>query len=239
MAFVQSAGSGTTLFRSPVQLDGAGGFNFSGTNLDFSNVTDASTSSLSTASGGPVNLAHAGTLFLRDSVSLADTGLDYIISGSFSQDGTAGQTLLSGDLSAVGDVSFARPVQLGGNVQINSTAGDVLFLGAAATIDDDGTANPSNLGVNSAGTTRFDGAVGAVSALSSLSTDSAGTTLVNGGSISTSGVQNFLDPVVLGATTVFRTQASTINYGAALNANNNNITLHADIAAAADRKSVV
>src|SRR5260221_7126400 len=64
------------------------------------------------------------------------------------------------------------------------------------------TAGETNsLLVNTSGTTRFNGAVGLTDRLSSLTTDAGGTTVINGGTVNTTGAQTYNDPVLLGTAT--------------------------------------
>jgi len=57
-----------------------------------------------------------------------------------------------------------------------------------------GTVNGAfSLTVNTAGTTMFGAAVGGTTALASVTTDAAGSTALNGGSITTSGAQTYND----------------------------------------------
>ncbi|MFM8953174.1 MAG: right-handed parallel beta-helix repeat-containing protein, partial [Planctomycetaceae bacterium] len=86
----------------------------------------------------------------------------------------------------------------------------------------------STLAVNTAGVTTFGGAVGNVTALKSLTTDAAGTTKINGGSVATSVAagQVYNDDVELGANTILTattngavTFAKTLNGDATLAVN--------------------
>ncbi|MDB6077181.1 MAG: filamentous hemagglutinin N-terminal protein, partial [Akkermansiaceae bacterium] len=104
-----------------------------------------------------------------------------------------GPITLASDLTtgstAAGDILFSQDVVLVSNATI--TGGSARFGGAV----DGGF----GLTVNSAGATTFSGAAGGNVALASLTTDAGGTTAVNGGGITTSGVQVYGDTVTLGA----------------------------------------
>ena len=74
--------------------------------------------------------------------------------------------------------------------------------------------------------TAFNGAVGGVTALASLTTDAPGTTDLNGGVVNTIGTQTYNDPVLLTADTVLTSQfggnitfASTVDGAFALTVN--------------------
>jgi hypothetical protein len=86
-------------------------------------------------------------------------------------------------------------VTLGANTVLDAGNGGITF---ASTLD-----GAFTLDANTTGTTTFSGAVGGTTALVSLSTNAGGSTAINGGSVKTSGVQQYNDPVTLGANTSF------------------------------------
>ena len=89
----------------------------------------------------------------------------------------ADTTTLFSNVSAGRDVNLLDPVILSGNATISGV--NVTVQG---TLNDDGNSmTASNLVVNASGTTRFNGAVGDTAPIDSLTTDAAGTTLLNGG----------------------------------------------------------
>ena len=94
--------------------------------------------------------------------------------------------------TTAGAVQFNNAVTLTGTVSVAAAAaGEIAF---ADTLD-----GGFGLSVNTSGVTRFGGAVGGVQALSSLTTDAAGTTQLNGGVVRTTGDQTYHDAVTLGA----------------------------------------
>ncbi|QDT63214.1 hypothetical protein [Calycomorphotria hydatis] len=134
-----------------------------------------------------------------------------------------GRTELAGGLINTNGstVTYNDAVLLKANTTINEAgAGNVTFN---STVDsEDG--NNFTLSVNTAaGATIFNGAVGsdALGALSddaglgSVSTNSAGTTQINGGSVTTTGTQTYNDAVTLGADTTLT--GSTISFASTLN----------------------
>ena len=126
--------------------------------------------------------------------------------GSVSVTGTS--ALNGGQITTTGGQSFTGAATLGAATTLASTgSGNVTFTG---------TVNGSNtLTVNTAGTTRFNSAVGGITPLSSLTTDSGGTTQIN--DVTTVGAQNYNDSVVLLADTVLTTNNSDIHIGGTLN----------------------
>src|SRR6185436_1813487 len=91
------------------------------------------------------------------------------------------------------DITFASA--------LNSTAGEL-----------------NSLLVNTSGTTRFNGAVGGVDRLSSLTTDAGGNTVINGGSVNTTGAQTYNDPVLLDSNTTLDSNGSgNVTFSSTLN----------------------
>ena len=85
---------------------------------------------------------------------------------------------------------------LGADTTLTSTgtgaAGNITFV---TTLD-----GAQSLAVNTSGTTTFGGIVGGTTALTSLTTDTGGSTAINGGAITTTGLQSYHDNVTLGTT---------------------------------------
>lgn len=108
-----------------------------------------------------------------------------------------GTTFINGgSIATEGGQLFNDAVLLGANTVLSSSAsGSVNFK---STLNGAHTLN-----INTAGATIFDDQVGNSTPLTSLTTDVAGTTEVNGGSITTTGGQTFHDIVSLGASVVF------------------------------------
>ena len=105
-------------------------------------------------------------------------------------------TYVSSNVTAnTGDVTFGNATRLTGNSTV--TGVNVTFN---STVNDDGNGTtPSNLTVNASSVTTFSAAVGNTNPLSSLTTNAGGSTAINGGSVNTSGDQNYGDAVTLNA----------------------------------------
>ena len=117
----------------------------------------------------------------------------------------AGLTLISGGgVTTTGSQTYSDPVTLGANTTLSGTA--IAFNG---TLNSDAT--PRTLLVNASAQTTFGGLVGGVNALASLSTDAAGTTLISGGGVTTTGGQTYNDPVTLGANATLNGTAIAFN----------------------------
>ena len=106
--------------------------------------------------------------------------------------------------TAVGGQVYNDAVQLGATTRLSASTGPVTL---ASTVN-----GASRLIVNTSGVTTFQGVVGGTTPLLSLVTDAAGSTRLQGGSITTSGPggQIFNDPVVLGATTKLAAAAGPV-----------------------------
>jgi hypothetical protein len=100
----------------------------------------------------------------------------------------------NGNFATTGNQLYKGWVVLEGTSTFGSTgAGSISF---ESRLD-----GGRGLTVNTAGTTTFGGAVGDTTALASLTTDAGGLTRINGGSVTTLGLQFFNDEVVLGNAT--------------------------------------
>jgi len=155
----------------------------------------AHSQALGAASGG-VTVAAGGALVLDG----ANGGLDIANALTLQGTGVNGGGAL---VNLAGDNTISGAVSLGaGNVGVTSLSGSLDFDAAV-----DGAAD---LAVNSQGTVRFGAAVGAHTALSSLSTD-GGATVIDGGAVTTSGAQTYGGSVTLGADTTFKGTTVTLN----------------------------
>ncbi len=123
-----------------------------------------------------------------------------------------GAIALNGDITTNNQpISLNGPVTLGGAARtLSAGTGDITF---GSTIN-----GASNLVANSTGATRFLGTVGATTPLASLTTNAGGTTDLNGGAITTTGDQNFNDPVTLTANTQLVSTSGNINLLGPINA---------------------
>ena len=117
----------------------------------------------------------------------------------------AGTTDVNGSPVKAGVVDFQDDVILTKDVTITGTT--VTFR---KTVNSDATARA--LAVNAGGVTTFGGAVGGSARLASLTTDAAGSTAINGGSMLTIGSQTYGDPVTLGASTVLGSSAGSLRF---------------------------
>ena len=106
----------------------------------------------------------------------------------------AGTTQLDGgEVQTVGDQAYQDAMTLGADATL--TGVNVRFTN---TLNDDATPGNASLTVNASGATTFEQAVGRVQALTSLTTDAAGTTQLDGGEVWTTGDQTYQDAVILG-----------------------------------------
>ena len=86
-------------------------------------------------------------------------------------------------------------------VILDTTADTVTFNGTTITYEstvDSGATEANAMTVNSGGVVTFNGAVGATDELLSLTTDATGTTVINGGQVSTTETQTYNDAVTVG-----------------------------------------
>jgi len=114
------------------------------------------------------------------------------------QTNIGGTTSIGGDITTVNAITFGDDVILTGNAILASTGNqNIVFNGLLNGT----TANTESLTINTGGQTQFNGAVGGVASLASLTTDAAGSTRI-GANITTGGAQTFNDTVTLNAASV-------------------------------------
>jgi hypothetical protein len=153
------------------------------------------------------------------SAGTAGGSLNSITAASINQTGAgAGVNLSATNI----DLNTAAPTTTNGQVY-NGT----VTLGADLTVAANGAvtfgainsdATPRSLTINNAGTTTFNGLVGGGAALTSLTTDAGGSTVINTATISTSGAQSYGDNVTLSANATLASSASgNISFGGTVN----------------------
>ena len=119
---------------------------------------------------------------------------------------SAGSTRLNSNITTVGSIQFNDVVTITNDIVLNSQGGHTISFGQ--TVD-----GGHDLTVNTAGTTVFSGVVGGITALSSLTTESAGTTRLNG-NITTTGAIQFNDAVaMLNSVVLTSSGGGTIRFG--------------------------
>jgi filamentous hemagglutinin family protein len=162
-------------------------------------------------------------------LSLPGTGLAvagpmaFTAAGGITVNGAVGNN----SAPATGTITFNSPVTLAtGAIAITTANAPVIFNG---TVD-----GAETLAVNAgSGATTFGAAVGATTALTSVTTDAGGTTAINGGSIRTTAAQTYNDPITLGADTTLTGVnvrfAGTLNGAHALTVNDSGTTTFAGL----------
>ena len=147
-----------------------------------------------------------------------------VLNGGLSVSASAGIDLNGGSITTEGPQTYNNPVLLTADTVLTAQfGGNITFV---STVD-----GAFALTVNTTGITAFDGPVGGVIALASLTTDAPGTTDLNGGVVNTIGTQTYNDPVLLTADTVLTSQfggnitfASTVDGAFALTVNTAGVT---------------
>ena len=118
--------------------------------------------------------------------------------------------------SAVTAGTTSAAITLGSDTTVSTGSGNITFNGTV-----NGT---QSLTANSTGITLFAGAVGNSTALTSLTTNAGGTTRINGGSVRTTGAQNYNDAVTLGAHTILT--GTTPTFGSTVTGGGFNLALN-------------
>ncbi|MBN2871381.1 MAG: hypothetical protein JXJ30_00550, partial [Halothiobacillaceae bacterium] len=124
---------------------------------------------------------------------------------------TAGAIELAGaSITTDGSQSYTGPVGLFANTTLSSNglgAGGTISL--SSSLDSDALATARSLTVNTAGPLSFNGAVGATYPLASITSDAPGLVQISGGSVNTTGLQSWNDPVSITADTRFESAAAS------------------------------
>lgn len=149
----------------------------------------------------------------------------------------AGDTIFAGNVGAVSALASittnntgltrfsAAQVATTGNQTYNDAVrietATTTFAGAGVSFVstlDSAPAAGNNVVVNTSGNgaTRFGGAVGGIAALGALTTNADGTTSIEGGAVTTTGTQQYLDAVTITASTTFA--GGSVLFGGTLNA---------------------
>ncbi|MGB6261428.1 MAG: filamentous hemagglutinin N-terminal domain-containing protein, partial [Rhodanobacter sp.] len=147
---------------------------------------------------GTLTGSSAGATTLGEANQIGNLGS--FTASSFSLTNAAALTLV-GNVTTSGAQTYNTALVLGGDRVLSGS--DITF---ASTVD-----GAHALSVVDSGTTTFAGAVGTSNALTSLTTDSGGSTKL-GGTITTSGTQTYNDAVTLGSDTVLTTTNSAVNF---------------------------
>ena len=144
-------------------------------------------------------------------LSLPSTGLAVAGPMSFT---AAGGITVNG---AVGNSSGPATAAITFNGPVTLASGAIAVTTNNAAVNFDSTVNGAEaLSVNTgSGTTTFDGAVGASTALTSLSMNAGNTSDILGGSVHTSGAQTYGGAVILGANTTLT--GTGVQFGGTVN----------------------
>ena len=145
--------------------------------------------------------------------------LEIKASGATTFGGTVGDTFQllslitdSGGTTVINTSSLRTTTQTyNDNVTIGAdTTLTATTLTFAGTVDADATASDRDLTINASGVTTFTGVVGGNASFGDIISDSAGSTVINGGAV-TGTTQVFNDPVTLGQNTVLSGSAITLD----------------------------
>ena len=130
---------------------------------------------------------------------------------------SAPSTVSGGFIKTSGAQNYNGPMTISANnLTLTSTNNGAITFGSSATVNG---GNSLSIG-NGTGAVTFGAAVGVGTPLTSLTISSTtGTTVLNGGTIATSGTQTYDDPVTLGAATTLTTTNSAVTFGSAATVN--------------------
>ncbi|WP_211310101.1 beta strand repeat-containing protein, partial [Aquicella lusitana] len=197
LAYLTTGGVANAVTLAPASGGSITGLNMAANTVSVGddNTNTLTNANLSTAKG---SLSDTDILFsvtsnnltlgnaTNPNVSLATTATTtYNVDGNITAGGT-------------GSLTFDGAVNLSADSIFTTTSGNIIFNNTLNSL----TSTFRSLTLNSSGITRFGGNVGGTTfALLNLTTDSGGTTEINGGNITTRDSQTYNDPVTLGANT--------------------------------------
>lgn len=221
--FGGAVGNSTAL--TSLTTDSGGGTTINGGSINTTTalaIADALTlGGNTTLSSGGITLT-GGATGAGNSLTLNSSGVTSLTGtyGGFSTFTTdvAGSTTLNGTITSTGNQTFNDAVNLAGNTTINAGAGNITF---GSTIDQGQT-----LTLNSSGTTTLVGAVGGSAALAALTSDSAGTSVFNGGTINATGNIRFDDGLTIGLDTTMTSASGGITLGTGATGTAHSLTLN-------------
>lgn len=152
---------------------------------------------------GGLNVTTAGTTTFDGAVGATNALSDIVI------DGTGATDLNGGSVTTTGGQAFDGAVNLGAGTTLTSTGSGEISFGS--TLD-----GAFSLTANTAYHTVFDGAVGATTALASVTTGPKGDTVIN--SVTTTGAQTYNNPTLLGGlnTRLTSTSGGAVMFGSTL-----------------------
>ncbi len=141
-----------------------------------------------------------------------------------------GATTLNGNLTTTGQgaIAIGGALTLAGDATITTAQGDVVF---GNTVNSDSTARNLTVNTGSGGTTRFVSAIGNNLRLASLTTNSDGTTRIEGGQVRATGDITFNDNVILGTNVTM--EGNDLTFSGTLNSDSTstprNLTLNSAV----------
>ncbi|MCE3238393.1 MAG: hypothetical protein K0R24_1374, partial [Gammaproteobacteria bacterium] len=211
--------SGLQTYNNPVMLGADTVFTTTNSALNFaSSIGNTGTARNLTINAGSGAITLGGTV--GSGTALGDIALN-----------STSTTTLGNTLNAASLIT-----NVGGTIAINGgniitsgaqTYNDAVTLGAITNLTSTGSgninlANTINGGyaltLNTSGTTTLGGLIGSSTPLTSLTTDAGGTTIINGGNVTTNGSQIYNDAVTLGvATTLTSNSFGNITFADTLN----------------------
>ena len=218
---LNSSGSNPITFNGGT-ISAQGGFGFggqpSGGSMSFGAVQLANGATLVTTGPTGGDISFTGPLNGAQDLSLSAGTGRVVLSGTIGATNSLGSlSVLSGattintpTINTQGIQLYNAPLTLAQNTTLTSgAAGNVTF---ASTVD-----GASALIVNTAGATTFNGVVGGNTALASIFTDGPGTVVLNGGSFTSTGNQEYNEQVTMGANTTITSGNGNIVFNNTIN----------------------
>jgi hypothetical protein len=208
---------GAVLFGGIVTLNGNLTVQSGTGKVTFTKTVDGAAALSVDALGDTTFQGAVGSVAALASVATNGGGATIINGGAFKTTGAQNydDTVTIGTVDLVLTSTASGPVQFGGNLTLDKNL--TVTSGSGAVTFNSTVNGAAALVVNSSGATTFVGAVGSAAPLTNLTTNAGGTTLIQGGSIVTTGTQTYGDAVLAGpAVTTLATTNSKVLFGDSL-----------------------
>lgn len=221
LAAISSTVGALTVTMSGLRIDVGANITTNGGNINFNSPT-ALTAGV-TLNTGAGNTTFASTLNGAQALAINSTGTTTftgIVGGttpisSIITDAGGSTAINGGAFTTSGAAGQVYNDAVTVNANTTFTANNSGAITFNSTLDSFSTTS-RNVAFNTAGVTTFNGAVGVTRTLSTFTTDAAGSTVMNGGTISTASTQTYNDAVTLGADTTLNATNSNVVFASTL-----------------------
>jgi fibronectin-binding autotransporter adhesin len=212
--------TGAQNYNDTVTLGSATTLNTTNSLVNFATTVDSNNASPSdlTVNTGSGNITFNNNVGATNSIGNLSTSNTGITTFAGTVNATSVTTSAGGSTSLGGNITTAAAQTF--NNAVNLTTGITLLSTGNNSISLNNTVNGAqSLLINTTGNITFGNTVGNSTALTSLTTNASSSTAINGGAITTSGLQSYGSLITLGANTTLTSTANDITTNAISGAN--------------------